>query len=414
MLMLTLNPSILVSSHEIRPGMPSIFFVLCATLFVIKYFKENKVKFLYYASIFLGIATSIFYNAGPMILFLLIIFVIKDKNIFDKKIFFVLVLFMLFFVLGTPYSVLNFNTFLKDFVFHSSGSAKYLLRGILPLFKDLLFIGNRELMVPFLGIISLFGLIHLFLENNIKKYLVIIPIIIYFFFGSMYHVPSLGYVFPIVVFLYLAGAKFIDYVMERHKRIWSLIIILMLPSYYDCFIINYRYSIKDIRTIAKEWIEKNIPYGSKILVDMYPHSPPIKETKGQLEKLYLKAQQIDHYKKEYIKMQLDTHPGNEYGYEIYRILRPAEEISGTIDMVKEAQKVQDLIDVEGGLEIVKKYGINYIIFNSYDIEFVRNSKNEVLKNFYREVEQNCVLIKQFPETKNKIQKGPDVYIYKLI
>ncbi|MCM8804972.1 MAG: hypothetical protein NC833_06930, partial [Candidatus Omnitrophica bacterium] len=98
-----------------------------------------------------------------------------------------------------------------------------------------------------------------------------------------------------------------------------------------------------------------------------------------------------------------------------RILRPPEEVSGTVELVKEAQKVQDLVDISNdGFSILKNKGIDYIILNSKDRESALNSKYEFLKNFYKLVPEKCKLIKKFPEEKTKIQKGPEIFIYKIL
>lgn len=110
-------------------------------------------------------------------------------------------------------------------------------------------------------------------------------------------------------------------------------------------------------------------------------------------------------------MQYELHPGDNYGYEIYRMYRDPEEVSGTIELVKEAQKVQDLIDVRNGFDYLHKMKLDYIILDSWDREGVLNSKDDSLKKFYKNVPVKCQLKKVFL-TKN-INKSPDIYIYEL-
>src|SRR3989339_99989 len=199
------------------------------------------------------------------------------------------------------------------------------------------------------------------------------------------------------------------------KIIIPCFVLCLLPSVLFCVKLDYSYSLKDTRTTAKEWIETNVPFGSKILMDMYPHCPPLKQTKQQLENLYKRALALNHYKKEYLKLQLDAYVESEgkkiFGYEIHNILRLPKEISGTIDMVKEAQKTQDLVDVSGGSSLIKKSGIKYFIYNSWDETSGLASEDRSLADYYKNINNNFTLIKEFSPA-DRLHPGPVIRIYR--
>jgi len=74
MLILAVQPAIVFYAHEIRPSHPSLFFVLLSFYFLLKFYKTGEYKFFYFSASILGVATSIFYNALPMILLLPIVY----------------------------------------------------------------------------------------------------------------------------------------------------------------------------------------------------------------------------------------------------------------------------------------------------------------------------------------------------
>ncbi len=420
-LLITFNPSIIISAHEIRPNMPSMFLVLLSFYFLIKFYKTGVLKHLYLSAIFAGIATSVFYNALPMLIVLFTGYYFYKKNSHTQFNLWVLLktslIFILFFVLGTPYSVLDYRKFLNDFFFHSSGALTNLPIGILGVLNNFIFISNNDWRIPLLGIFCIISLLLSTFEKKLENFFLVLSILVFSLPVCMYHAPGAGYMFQVFALVFIVSGNLLDKIYQKIYPKWLMsiiIIFLIFPSFAETVKLDILYTLKDTRTIAKEWIEKNIPYGTKILIDMAAHSPPIKETKRQLEGLYKKAVELNHYKKEYLKLKLDIHPGENYGYEIYRILRPPEEVSGTIELVKEAQKVQDLVDISGGISILKNKGIEYVIINDKDRNSALNSKSVSLRNFYSLILEKSRLIIRFPQQKTKLQKGPGVFIYKVL
>jgi len=437
MLMITFIPSILVSAHEIRPSMPMMFFVLLSFYFLIKYYRNGQIKHFYWSAIILGIAISIFYSALPLIVLLPIVYFSHEREmrLLDKKLWFAFFFVLLFFILGTPFSIFDFKTFINDFSAHTRGAISNLPKGAVAIPINLLFVGTRTLglpliNLPLLGIICLLGIFVVLQERRTESIFLTTPVVAFSIPVAMYHCPDLGYLFPAISFFLLAGARFIDKIIaEAHHRfggisenirgirriylyVLGVFFACLIPSIIECVRIDYSYSLKDTRTIAKEWIEENIPFGSKVLIDMYAKSPPIKMTKGQLEKLYKRAVELDHYKKEYLRLQYEVHPGGNYGYEIYQIQRPPEEVSGAIEMVKEAQKTQDLLDVGKGFNYLRKEGIQYIISNSFDEESILRSDDPSLINFYQNLNKEGQLVKEF-SPKTRLHPGPVIRVYNL-
>ncbi|MBU2568213.1 MAG: glycosyltransferase family 39 protein [Elusimicrobia bacterium] len=426
----TCIPSVLISAHEIRPSQPSLFFLVLSFYFLALFYMEGKNKNFYLSCISLGISISIFYNAIPMVVMLPVVYFVRNKKIAalsDARLWLGLSIVLITSIAGTPYSVLDFATFRRDFFAHASTPPASILINIREVFSNILFMGNRGHVMPpqgppFAGMLCLAGTIWLLS----KGFLLMVPVALFSIPVVFYHSPGIGYLFPAFPFLALAGGWLADKLAGKIKSsslstpafILAFLIVLT-PSVILCLKTGYIYTLKDNRTIAKEWIYKNLPHGAAVLVDLYPFSPPIKETKTQLERLYDRAALLNHYKKEYLKLLLEAHPDGNYGYEIYRVYRPPAEVSGIKYVVEEAEKMQDLVDVAPGFKYLRKKGIRYLVLNSWARHSGLNSRDKGIVDFYTGVEKNARILKQFPDKtdggkrQTAPSKGPEIYVYEL-
>lgn len=405
-LMLSVLPIWVRYSHFIKPEMASNFLVVMYVIMLYNYYISSNSKYFYLSSIFLGLATSMKYLSFPASIGLVVVTLLKNRKI-DKILFLGFLLIGVFFVVGTPYSILDFPTFLKEIkgivIGPQQGLTRNLLVGVAVTIKDYIFMGNRT---PIIGGICFLGCVWLaFTKLRIQEILLLSIVIIYFLINATHYLPAWGFLFTAFPFYAIIGARFIDELCNKYKSFFWIFAFLMIIPFVESICENITFSLKDTRTLALEWIEKNLPYGSKILIDRYPNSPPLKMTKAQLERLYKKAVELNHYKKEYFYWQLKSHPGENYGYEIYEVEHPAYEIGTIKHQVEEAQKVRELIDVSKGVEYIKNFGIRYIILNSF-------SETESTKSFYKEVDQKAKILQEF-KPKTKLHPGPVIKIYEV-
>lgn len=396
-------PTWVMYSHFAKPDMAAVFLSILSFYFICKYYFESEDKFFYLSCIFLGLGTSVKYLPIITSIGVFYLFLEKNKRI-DKKFIVGCFLIIFFFVLGTPYSILDLRNFLKDILGHASGTMKRdLLKGILLNLKNFIFMGN---ITPVIGSLCFLGLIwNIFVKKNAIEKSLFLIVIGYFILNSLHYLPGWWFLFCAFPYYIILAARFIDHLTKIHKYFSYFFIVVILFSFIESLTVVISFFLKDTRTYALEWIEKNIPSESKVLIDNYPYSPPLKMCRLQLERLYKKAVELNHYKKEYFFWQLKAYNHDRPVYEIYEIYHPPHEISTIRHEVEEAQKVRDLVDVSKGLDYVKSLGIRYIILNSF-------SETESTKNFYQEVNKNAKLISEF-KPKTRLHPGPIIKIYEV-
>ncbi|MCS7151561.1 MAG: glycosyltransferase family 39 protein [Endomicrobia bacterium] len=401
---ITVLPSFVEYSHYAKLDMFYTFLVVVFGLFLYLFVKTNNLKYYYLSCIFLGLAISTKYL--PAIFGLMILYVVYYKKLSFKHLilgFFVIIISFLF---GTPYAVIDYRNFLKDVLFgHTIGAgiSRRIIDNFILTLKNYTFLGCKLPVIGVLGIISIFSTIKLGFSFN-EIYL-LIPIVLLFLVNTFHYHTQWYFLMSSFPFLFILVAYFIYKNSLKSKIYKKIFLILFLVMIVETIFLVISFGIKDTRTQAKEWVETHIPKGSKILIDMYTYSPQLKMTKYQLEKLYKKAIELNHYKKDYIYYQLLAYREEEITYEIFQVWRPFYEVSTIKHEVEEAQKLQPIVDVSKGVSYVKSLGIQYVIINSYNY-------NGYPLEFYKEVEHKGELLCVFRPT-NFLQPGPIIKIYKI-
>lgn len=210
---------------------------------------------------------------------------------------------------------------------------------------------------------------------------------------------------------------------HRMKKLSSLdIIYIAIGIAIWCWGIKYAYGAfhDDTRKRAHDWIEKFIPEGKGILIDYKGNSVDMLLDYAQLERSYKKAVSINSFKKEYLKLQLEVHPGRGHGWKIFTIkrafrnpLRPMD-ISSLPSQVEEYQAVQEnLVEVNGDISRLKKMGIDYVVVNMQVLRDTINMGWPNIDEFYNQLPEYAPVIKKFPMLHDYSQTD-EIRIFKLL
>ncbi len=120
-------------------------------------------------------------------------------------------------------------------------------------------------------------------HNETSVLPILFPIAYYMIMGSTRHYFA-RYALPLIPFLVLFAGEMIIAIKTWFELRWrkagwillsALVIAASAPSLLNSLRFDFLMTQTDTRTIAKKWIEENIPSGSKIALDWPIHGPPL-------------------------------------------------------------------------------------------------------------------------------------------
>lgn len=209
-MLLSIFPYFYVVTTNIFYEAPLLFFQLLAFYFLHKFFKQEKIIYLIFGGIFLGLAVSIF--IGSLFIFPLYLTVyFMQKNIVRKKIIFLLIFYVISIITAIFIDLLIFKSpafifgkylsHVSDFTSSSGGSLIFIFRII------------RNVFVQFSSILSIGGMILLILAifsaagkrkvNTPLGLLLFLPafVLTQYWHAGLYGRLSLYIIFPVSYFL---------------------------------------------------------------------------------------------------------------------------------------------------------------------------------------------------------------------
>lgn len=420
-----ITPNLIDNCHKIKGDMAMLFLSLLFFYFLIQYYYEEKERYLLISGVVLGLSVSTKYLAIGMSVLIPVVcyFVDRRRNKFflrNRNFYFAILLSITFFFLGSPFILISYKEFLETFknIFvPRTDASKNIGLGFLYVLKHFLYIGDINENYFWLGLVGYLGffnaLYKIIFQKKEKYVLMILPVITYFFIVGRHIFPGKGFLFNAFPFFLMTGADFVDNFFYNKVLRWPVFVLLVLSigsSLWVSFNVSYAFTLPDPRTEAKNWIEKNIPSGTAILIDMPVKSPQLVMEYSQLEQLYKKAIELNNYKKEYLYLKLQAFKDYYPTYFIYQVKRHILEVGAPPNLVEKAQEVQALLDVSQW-DNLYKYNIQYIIVNDLDAS-ISSFNSPTLAKFYSEVPNRCKLLKRFLR-KNFYHQVPEVYVYSM-
>jgi 4-amino-4-deoxy-L-arabinose transferase-like glycosyltransferase len=161
-------------------------------------------------------------------------------------------------------------------------------------------------MGPFIAIITVAAIVYAFRDRDPKK-MVMISFIFAFFLmmGASKNLAAPYYLIPLAPVLYLLSGAFIDNVYIRitewrqfsKAALTSMTIVFAVVCFWvpaqEVFYHDLSLRGTNTRYLARDWIETNIPFGSRILMDsgksINSSAPPIAENRESIERTLMNA-----------------------------------------------------------------------------------------------------------------------------
>lgn len=426
-LLLCFNPLHVEYSHYAMVDASLCFNVLVAFYFLAKIISDDDNRNRYYllAGLFAGIA---FQNKAPAIVlivsFLAVHLLIKRKDslakiLFGKEIVTYGLAYIGGLVVGNPAVLLAPVSFVKSF-FGYTGAYTTAINLV-----EAKSIGYAEYLAFFYdeyGILLLAVIIYSVARTCFSKKsadILVASFVVpyYLMMGASRYMVYSRYMLPIVPFLFVMAAsksgEFINRLewlggWPRRALVYGALLLLMLPSLDRLVAYEVEISGPDTKTLAAEWINANIPAGSKILMDagktFNTNGPKIAENAVSIERTIeqgkedfqseaISKQRYESLKK-YYKMRLKTVP----------------EISFDITSTRNGTAVESIdFYIENGFDY---FIITESIKDRASSELIK-SQLPTTSRFYEslDTDKRVRLIKRFVPTKTN--RGHEYSIYRL-
>lgn len=280
------------NSHYIYLDTMMVLFIILTHIFIYKFLETGLKRYCVLAGFFAGVATAVKYNAAlllvPLVLGHLMYYLAnKDSGKIRSvktNIVLTFVSMGLTFIVLNPYCILDMKFFLASFAeeTHSQGGV-----GFFHHLKHSLFHG---LGMPLFAL-SLIGLFSSIFSLSRKLIILISFPLVFYLINANFSQPHARYVLPLIPFMLILAARLIESAILRKGvstlrvkiLIASVSIAVIMPSGIKSVYSDYLFHRKDTRTLAKEWIEDEIPYGSRIALDHSFFSPRLNHDREQLE-----------------------------------------------------------------------------------------------------------------------------------
>ena len=130
----------------------------------------------------------------------------------------------------------------------------------------------------FLGGLMALGFFYALLKRSYQGVVFIVFVVTYLSFTSQWGFRILHDMLSLLPVMCILAAYFLVKVgrsLFKGRYLYPIAIVVILPLAYQALIVDIKKMHKDTRVIAKEWIEENLPVGSKIGVDWSLFSVPL-------------------------------------------------------------------------------------------------------------------------------------------
>ena len=310
-LFFSITPAVVTWSHQMKPYTFTFFWMLLSLYMCIKLFNHDDIKHYIFAGLSAGLTAGSLFTYGIVVLCIPIIQFIKNiKNgvksalfsLFEKKMWLGFLFFVIGFILVNPYFILSILSLTELRHVNSIWPFSFSFFSILYYLRHIV-LAAFGLPVWLLIISGIVFAIFRRTKEDILLLLLLFPVIIYFSCSTTHW---MHYGFFIVPILILLGARLMDSWLAQKKG-WKVagiffLVVTLIYTFSYSLSIDIVAGRKNIRTIAGEWINENIPHQASIGMTGLPApywAPPFNFFKYKIIITYMKEEVLKKEKPEY-------------------------------------------------------------------------------------------------------------------
>ncbi len=409
------SPSLLEQGREGTPYALMLILVVNAFIFIDRVMDNDQVqRHQTIAGLLLGLAFSTHYLAAFLgVLLLAPLFSDLPRGQQIKWIAIGVLMMGLGFLIGTPFALLDPQTFLSDL--RSMGEIQqgaHWSQSPFSLARVGVILRNLLEYIDGWGIGFLFVVVGFWYEKKSRqgRFLFLLlpaacmaPLLFFSHFGDQKR-----YTLHVFLPLFIIAASGFALLWRAcgTNKIQKLLLslILFLPMLMKAQPYLYSLGWVDTRTEAHSWMKAHVATGTSIFV-MNPYNcPQFLMTREQANRLHGRTQQINHPRADYYRILRDGHPGG--GYEIYYYRRSLHEVMDTVKRTEASYQAQDALDLDSsGIQALSDHNVSYAIINPHS-----DSSRE--KDWIRELKKRYNLVFDTDDLPGRT-KGPHIEIIQL-
>ncbi len=415
-------------SHYTTTDIPLTFFITLALYFITCISVSGERKYYLLAGVAGGLAISTKYTAAlllPVMLLSHFVYVYSSRKMNRKAAFLNLDLFIMFilfaivFVAASPFIVLDFKSFVNDIGIQQKLMQQGWLGDEVPVNMWIHSISvylKDGLGVPVL-LCGLLGVVYCFVRRKIELLSVSVFFVCYYLFVGRYsnwvYARHWIGVFPALCICsaYLLNDLFRLSKLPERIRLDAVSItamIMVIAPFNAALNHDALLTVKDTRTISREWIEDNIPTGTTIAIEFAcPQlKPTVESLKNKERAIRLSAKHNDF-----------AAPYNVYSERKVSEAEAASEKNIHTKALERVSKKYNLIYAyslsEYSLDVYSSEGAEYLIISGAVFERYFNAEKNYPESveFYRSLDRDMVMVKEFTAAPG-VSTGPTIRIYK--
>jgi len=298
------------------------------------------------------------------------------------------------FVLLNPYAVLDFSFFWQELTAERSAH-----EGGVGIFHHIQHSLLNGVELPLLITFFLGLFIHGSLARTPRRACFAVFLLSYYAILCIWGQPYARYVLPLIPPVLFFSADFVLWCFGRFKiqnlfAQTAFVVLLASPTFLQSVSFDRLMSAEDTRTQAKEWIEENIPSGSRVILDQEYYSPRLNFSQKQLREKKERASESPFFseaKMRKIDFALDKVAEGAPSYELYGFGEKPED--------KQEKFLFAMPVLPFDLKALKTNRIDYVVT-------VISRETDLNQSFYDELDLNAELIAEFNPYKDFQRKWP--------
>jgi hypothetical protein len=294
--LLAVFPLHVTCSRYLKEDSLLVFFILLTLLSTLIALRKDNFKILFISAFFAGLSASTKYSGVLSFAIIAATPWLKSDSIkpdvrYLKAVFVCGLISVFGFLIATPYSVLNSARFIKDVSYESGHMSEGHTTAVDAWSQYWMYHISRSI-VPGVGFLTLaFALLKSGAIVNKKrpKELLIFALLLLFYMSAEYVKSKPApqperYILPCLPFIAILAAGIFEDLFRSGKKN-ALIIVLLITVCFFPLKRSFELASElkyDTRIQLSDWIDKNIPEGSKIMTDRLSYGPLLNDKKYQV------------------------------------------------------------------------------------------------------------------------------------